>query len=205
MPTKQATKTPHKEPEIIHEVIDVDSEMADQAIDNRKDNRACAKTCAVRKPVEWPCDGILVTFPEGKNEHTSYPFGLHSEHAVPWNYRSIENLFYIQAKSCQKSSSKAGTPCGSCLKLTSSTLFKGIMDRIEFGAHENIPLVYHGVGALMTVARRKSDQLHQLQLSKFNDNQKLMVKAGRWKTTSSGYWLLRVDESTVSLCWYRQD
>lgn len=149
----------------------------------------------VRGPLEWPCDGILVTFPEGKNEHTSYPFGLHSERAVPWNYRSIDNSFYIQAKSCQKSLSKAGTACESCLKLTSSTLFKGIVDRIKFGAHENIPLVYHGVGGLVAVARRKTDQLHQLQLSKFNDNQKLMVRAGALEDHKQ--WILAIASGRV--------
>ena len=194
--TTTSTKTlTHKEPEIlpqiIHEVIYVNSEMTDQAIGNQ----ACTKMRMVRGPVEWPCDGILVTFPEGKNEHTSYPFGLHSEHAVPWNYQSIDNSFYIQAKLCQKFLSKAGTACKSCLKLTSSTLFKGIVDRIKFGAHENIPLVYHGVRGLMAVARRKTDQLHQLQLSKFNNNQKLMVKVGALEDHKQ--WILAIASGQV--------
>ena len=38
--------------------------------------------------------------------------------------------------------------------------------------------VYHGVGGLVALARQKNDQLNQLQLSKFNDSRKLMVKAG---------------------------
>jgi hypothetical protein len=40
------------------------------------------------------------------------------------------------------------------------------MGRIKFGAPKNIPLVYHGVGALMTIARRKTDQIEQLCLLK---------------------------------------
>lgn len=137
-----------------------------------------ARSHAVNTPVKRPCEGILVVFPTGKNEHTSYPFGLHNERSIPWNYRSVDDSFYIQAKSCQKSSSRAGGMCGNCQKLTSSTLYRGIMDRIEYGAHENVPLVYHGVGGLVALARRKNDQLNQLQLSKLNDSQKLMVKAG---------------------------
>ena len=38
------------------------------------------------KSEKWSCEGVLISFPEGTNQHTSYPFGIHSEHAVPWNY-----------------------------------------------------------------------------------------------------------------------
>jgi hypothetical protein len=117
-------------------------------------------------------------FPEGKNEHASYPFGMHSERSIPWNYRSIDDKFYIQAKSCQKQSSKAGQACEDCAKLTSSTLYAGIMDRIKYGSHENIPLVYYGVGGLMTIVRQKIDLVAQLRMSKLNDSRKLLVKAG---------------------------
>jgi hypothetical protein len=47
----------------------------------------------------------------------------------------------------------------------------------------------------MTVARRKSDQLHQLQLSKFNDNQKLMVKAGALEDHKQ--WILAIASGRV--------
>jgi hypothetical protein len=95
---------------------------------------------------------------------------------VPWNYRSTGDKFYIQAKACQKSSSLEGGACKNCQKLTSSTLYTGIMDRIRVGAHENIPLMYHGIGALMTIVRRKTEQIEQLRMSKLNDNRKLLVK-----------------------------
>ena len=50
------------------------------------------------------------------------------------------------------------------------------MARIKFGAHENIPLVYHGVGALMTITQWKTEQNKQLHMSKLNDSQKLLTK-----------------------------
>lgn len=40
----------------------------------------------IPKSEKRPCEGILVSFPEGMNEHTSYPFAMHSEHTIPWNY-----------------------------------------------------------------------------------------------------------------------
>ena len=57
--------------------------------------------------IEFPeltaaCKGILIEFPAGKNHHTSYPFGLHNEQIIPWDYHSVNDDFYIQAKSCQK-------------------------------------------------------------------------------------------------------
>jgi hypothetical protein len=57
-----------------------------------------------------------------------------------------------------------------CQKLTSSMLYTRIMHRIRFGAHENTPLVYHGVGALMAIVQWKTDQIEQLWMSKLNDS-----------------------------------
>ena len=127
---------------------------------------------------KWPCDGILVAFPDGKNQHISYPFRMHSDRTIPWNYKSIDDKFYIQSKSCKNWSSKEGRVCDDCENLTSTTLYTGIMDRIRNGAHENIPLVYHGVGGLMTIVRHKTDTVSQLRMSKLNDSRKLLVKVG---------------------------
>ena len=38
-----------------------------------------------------PCIGICLVFPLGKDPHSSYPFGIHSQHSLPWNYQSIED------------------------------------------------------------------------------------------------------------------
>ena len=69
--------TTQEEPEI----IDVD-----QDIDMIEGSRSHPIHKPSHKPVKWACEGIHVEFPEGKNAHMSYPFGLHSKHAVPWNY-----------------------------------------------------------------------------------------------------------------------
>jgi hypothetical protein len=42
---------------------------------------------------------------------------------------------------------------------------------------ESTPLVYHGVGGLIEVARQKSKQVCQVQLTKLNTSQKLLGKA----------------------------
>jgi hypothetical protein len=127
---------------------------------------------------KWPCEGVVVVFPDGKNHHSSYPFGMHSGFSVPWNYQSIDNIFYIQAKLCQKVSTEAGGACENCQKLTSNALYTGIMDQIKHGIHDQTPLMYHGIGGLMTIVWRKNDLVSQLHMSKLNDSRKLLVKVG---------------------------
>ena len=123
------------------------------------------------------CEGIPVEFPQGRNHHISYPFGIHSEHDVPWDYRSTRDKFYIQAKLCRKPSVSTGSACDDCRALTSIPLYTSVMDRIRYGVHENTPLVYHGVGGLVEVARRKTEQVRQLRLTKLNTSRKLLGKA----------------------------
>jgi hypothetical protein len=69
------------------------------------------------------------------------------------------------------------------------------MDRIENSAHENIPLVYHSIGGLVALARRKNDQLNGLQLSKLNDSQKLTVMAGALEDHKQ--WILAITSGRV--------
>ncbi len=76
------------------------------------------------------CEGILVQFPQGKNHHISYPFGIHSERNIPWDYCSTKDKFYIQAKLCRKPSVSKGSACEDCRELTSIPLYISIMDRI---------------------------------------------------------------------------
>ena len=150
---------------------------------------------SAKLPKKLPCEGVCITFPEGMSQHTSYPFGIHSEHNVPWNYQSIDDDFYLQAKSCQKVLSLEGGVCKNCQRLTSSPLYARIMHRIKFGAHKNIPLVYHGIGALMAVARRKTDQIEQLRMSKLNDSRKLLVKASTLEEHKQ--WILAIASGRV--------
>ncbi|KAH9170291.1 hypothetical protein EDB89DRAFT_2190372 [Lactarius sanguifluus] len=123
------------------------------------------------------CEGILVQFPHGKNHHISYPFGIHSERDLPWDYRSTRDKFYIQAKLCRRPSISKGNACNDCQALTSVPLYISIMDRIRNGVHENTPLIYHGIGGLVEVAQRKTEQVRQLRLTKLNASRRLLGKA----------------------------
>jgi hypothetical protein len=51
-----------------------------------------------------------------------------------------------------------------------------IIDQIECGVHKNTPLVYHGIGGLVTVVCRKVDQIREMCLMKLNTSRKLLGK-----------------------------
>lgn len=63
------------------EVIDVDG-VSDDIVKE-------VPTLAVpRDALRFPCGGNRILFPAGKSHHTSYPFGLHDDQKIPWNYHS---------------------------------------------------------------------------------------------------------------------
>ncbi|KAJ7922257.1 hypothetical protein B0H13DRAFT_1552418, partial [Mycena leptocephala] len=115
------------------------------------------------------CRGLKIDFSPGKNAHTSYPFGLHGS-GLPWDYRSIGDDFYLQAKTCAGDSLSAGnTECIKWKALLSHKRLDGILHRIEHGVHENSPMVFHPVLGLIEIARRRSEQARGTRLMKLND------------------------------------
>jgi hypothetical protein len=64
--------TTYEEPEIIDINQDIDMIInGDQDGDMIEGSHPIHKP--LHKPVKWACEGIYIAFPEGKNEHTSYP------------------------------------------------------------------------------------------------------------------------------------
>ena len=206
MPPAQAPATMGTHLEVTdQEVIDVDEieeivgglDGEDKSQDSQPGKRIAVHIDKPKKQLtrRWPCEGLPVKFPEGTNHHVSYPFGLHNERSIPWNYRSTDDAFYLQAKTCQKTSPMEGGVCENCQRLTSSTLFSGIMERIKYGTHENTPLVYQGAGGLVTIIRRKTDQIVQLRMSKLNDSRKLLTKASALEDHKQ--WILAIASGRV--------
>lgn len=130
------------------EVINVDSDQIDDlaslasehTIDMSSDMSPVPVVAIRSKMVA--CGGNLVSFPPGKSQHTSYPFGLHDRLVIPWDYHSINDKFFLQAKTCMKHLVKDGQVCIVCKALKSMALYDGIMHRIKHGVHKNTPLHY---------------------------------------------------------------
>jgi hypothetical protein len=141
------------------------------------------------------CCGILLTFPAGKNEHISYPFGLHNERPLPWNYQSIDDKFFLRAKSCLGAFVEVEQACPACEGLKSNAVCQGIIERIERGMNENISFAYQPVGGLVSLLRRRVDQVQALRLTKLNDTRKLVGKAAALEDHKQ--WILAVASGKV--------
>ncbi|KAH9027883.1 hypothetical protein EDB85DRAFT_1892780 [Lactarius pseudohatsudake] len=180
MPTLAIASGTVESPIVLDHVSD---RVSEACFDARSDvtKRALDSRLRIRASVEGRlacCEGVLVLFPHGKNHHISYPFGIHNERDLPWDYCSTRDKFYIQAKLCCKPPISKGNACNDCQALTSIPLYISIMDRIRHGVHENALLVYHGVRGLIEVARHKIEQVRQLQrLTKLNASRRLLGKA----------------------------
>ncbi|KAJ7782583.1 hypothetical protein DFH07DRAFT_764716 [Mycena maculata] len=123
-----------------------------------------------------PCTGIELAFPPGGSHHVDYPFGLHQQYNLPWDYYSRHNQFFIQSKNCQRDLVVKGEPCKSCNSLLANDVLLGIIRRIWHGIHENTPLIYMPISGLIDCARRKTVQTRGLKLTKLNVVRQLLGK-----------------------------
>jgi hypothetical protein len=123
------------------------------------------------------CQGIRVNLPPGKSPHTSYPFGIHDELGDPWDYAVTNGALVLRSKLCTPNSPPGRERCRNCTMLAKNPHLEGILRRMEMGVHENTPLVYHSVGSLVSLLRRKQGEIKALRLRKLNDAHKLAGKA----------------------------
>ena len=146
------------------------------------------------------CIGILLEFPPEKNHHTSYPFGLHSMCALPWDYHSISNKFFLQSTRCigwvelfdKIHQSEA---CRACKDIRSDDNYDTIIDRIKHGVHLNSTLDYQPIGGLIELVRWKTDQIEQMHLTKLNNNHKLETHAA--SLANYKQWILAIASGRV--------
>ena len=130
------------------------------------------------------CVGIHLTFPPGRNHHTSYPFGLHNTLALPWDYHSVADRFFLQSTSCKKQivmSHHGGSgdnihACHSCESIRTNEHFESIVDRINVGIHLNSTLAYQPIDGLVQLVRKKNEQIEAMHLTKLNDDRKLQTR-----------------------------
>ncbi|KAJ7104452.1 hypothetical protein B0H15DRAFT_795200 [Mycena belliarum] len=121
-----------------------------------------------------PCFGLEIRFGEGQSPHVDYPFGLHKQFVLPWDYYSKGERFYIQAKACTQELVEQDCACRACDDLLLNDVLIGVMQRAAHGVHENTPLIYMPIGVLITVLRRRIEQCRGLKLVKLNDTRKLL-------------------------------
>ncbi|KAJ7824027.1 hypothetical protein B0H13DRAFT_1919358 [Mycena leptocephala] len=122
------------------------------------------------------CCGWKLILPEGQNPHTSYPFGLHAEHSLPWGYEFANGSLFLRANTCNKCLCGEEEQCESCTALFSDPNLRGILDRILNGVHENSRLAFHPIANLVEMYRRRTEQLREKKLLKLNDTRTVLRK-----------------------------
>lgn len=148
---------------ISSEIVDVDA-LPD--IETTPPERA-SRTCS--------CTGFVVKFPPGKTAHSSYPFALHDEISLPWDYAVQNGVLTLRARTCTGRATDKSSSCGACLILNLNKSLHGILHRINNGVHENAKFAYHAHGG-MVIIRKTTQQKDALRLRKLNDMRKLMRK-----------------------------
>lgn len=123
------------------------------------------------------CPGYLLTFPPGQWADTSYPFALHTLLSLPWYYNARKEGFFLVSHSCL-GRAVTGRRCGPCGDLGDNVYLKKIIARYTNGVHDNSPLVFHGIGGLVEVVRRKTSLIDVLRLRRLNDARKLVGQEG---------------------------
>jgi hypothetical protein len=134
------------------------------------------KQQSVNAPAE-KCPGYRLIFPLGQQGHTSYPFALHTVLSLPWDYSAHHDGFFVISHSCTGMVERNGR-CKQCDDLGKNKSLKKIVARYTVGVHENAQLVYHGIGGLIDVVRRKTLANDLLRIRRLNDLKKLVVQVG---------------------------
>ena len=175
--------------------IVLDEALMETAAQEKRPEKREGAVSLNTKPMGPRCKGNLIRFPPNKNQHTSYPFGIHVERDEPWDYHSVNGLFYLQAKLCREPIVSGGSACEDCHALTVTPLYVGIMNQIQHSVHENSPLIYHGIGGLVGANRRKADQIRQIQMTKLNTSRKLLGKVATLDNHKQ--WILAIASGRV--------
>ncbi|KAJ7479080.1 hypothetical protein FB451DRAFT_1032222, partial [Mycena latifolia] len=123
------------------------------------------------------CTGIHLIFPPGQNQHLSYPFGLHSEYDIPWDYPSEGGRLILRSTSRKRVQSSEPGMYRRCddLDRRNDFLYE-IRGRIANGVDENTPFIFFPIGGLIQKLRKKDGQLRAMRLTKLNDTRMLAGK-----------------------------
>lgn len=124
-----------------------------------------------------PCPGVRVEIPEGKTPHSAYPFALHDQFGDPWDYTMQQGQLTLYARKCEPVLPHQ-KQCSGCRQLAEDNRLQGILDRMNEGVHNNAHLIYHSIGGLISIVRKRTAEIRTLKLRRVNDAEKLAGKLG---------------------------
>ena len=164
------TSPNHSDVIMVSDDDDVPSQMQEIVISIKKNMQ-------VSNAPAKPCSGYRLLFPPGQQAHTSYPFALHTLLPLTWDYSGGTDGFFLISHFCTGIARRNG-PCKRCDDLVNNEYLQKIIARFTNGIHENAALVYHGVGGLIDIVRRKTKAIDLFRLHRLNDSKRLIGKEG---------------------------
>jgi hypothetical protein len=146
------------------EVIDVDSFEFEDTLQSPKASATI-------------CKEYTLIFRDGQSPHGSYPFALHGQLELPWDYTVRNGQMTLFARSCPGLLKNDGIDsCRMCQNLLKNKMLEGILTRLKEGANENVPFAYHGFCGLMEMLHRKNRQIDFYRLRGLNQARKLLSR-----------------------------
>ncbi|KAH8991292.1 hypothetical protein EDB92DRAFT_1995091 [Lactarius akahatsu] len=124
------------------------------------------------------CKQHIVSAPPGKTGIGAYPFLLHIEEHMPWEFSSLGGTLLLRARKCENRGLDEHGLCKPCRALLSNIKFRKILARVEEGVNEYTPFKYHGLLSLAEIARKKERTIDLFRLRRTNDARKLIGREG---------------------------
>ena len=124
------------------------------------------------------CKQHLVSVLSGQSAIGAYPFMLHIEEHVPWEFSSHHGALLLRARKCEDRHLDKDGLCQPCQSLLSNDRFKKVLARMQEGVHEYTPYKYHGPASLAAIARKKERTIESYRTRRVNDTRKLLRREG---------------------------
>ena len=120
------------------------------------------------------CKQHLVSVLSGQSAIGAYPFMLHIEEHIPWEFSSHRGALLLHARNCEDRHLDKDGLCRPCQSLLSNDRFKKVLARMQEGVHEYTPYKYHGLASLAAIARKKERTIELYRTRRINDMRKLL-------------------------------
>jgi hypothetical protein len=149
-------------------------------LDSLPDQQSAPDICkeiSASQSSKQTCPGIHIPFPAGTNPYTSYPFGLHQMHRLPWDIYIVGQKMTIQSIHCRRTTELEDGTCAACKSLHTHGILEGIQSRIECGIHKNTLLLYQPIAGQVEINCWKTNQLDVMRFCRLTDSRKLVGRA----------------------------
>ncbi|KAH9047051.1 hypothetical protein EDB84DRAFT_1557861 [Lactarius hengduanensis] len=124
------------------------------------------------------CRRHLVSVPPGQTAIGAYPFMLHIEEHIPWEFSSLHGSLLLHARNCEDRHLDKGGLCRPCQSLLLSDRFRKTLSRVQEGVREYTPYKYYGLVNLAEIARKKEHTIEMYRTRRVNDTRKLLGREG---------------------------